>query len=633
MACSSCTSECLCAIVAGDATITVTGSGSGPDPYRIFANLCPLISTLPNNARTEQATDLIPVKAQSGACEVVGPQPWAGVGGGIVNVFVTGNLGHAPVITVTCEDVQDCASPMMIGNGFTYNDPAGKWDTTGTGSQVLTSDGAGGATWQTVVIPDCETVQDCVGPMLASEGFVYNDALARWTNPGGSGQVLTSNGSGDASWGTVVIPNCEAVQDCVGGMLISQGMTYDDANADFTNGGTSGQVLTSNGSGDATWVTPTVPNCEAVQDCVANMLLPLSIQYNDAGNAFQIPPGVPAGSLLTADGGGTAGWYPAPITGPFVGISRFDWPPLPWDADAGSFVPGTIYYNTRSAGVFAGTPWFVLTPGNFAYEGQMFSSELIKEVTRRTSDDTGILPAFGPSGSSSGRAEEGSFGGILYDNKLTLFDGCTTDNFSADVPASAITVTLSGGASGSKADVGSDLVLTFSIPSGGQVKYDWAPHAVAPVSGETVKILNHLTMKTSLDTAQWFDLSVLYGINTNGGFGTSGTAHHPYFQAYESGTGASFSTTPQYGEYLDYLIAWNSSGFPGFTTLAPLLQITNGGASTVSGTITIPINEPIITIWGCDPNLVGGGGSSSSYTSILSSTKDAALITMTRIGE
>lgn len=49
----------------------------------------------------------------------------------------------------TCEDMQDCVAPMMLSNGFVYDDVNNQLDTTGTNGQVLTANGTGGADWQT----------------------------------------------------------------------------------------------------------------------------------------------------------------------------------------------------------------------------------------------------------------------------------------------------------------------------------------------------------------------------------------------------------------------------------------------------------------------------------------------------
>lgn len=50
-------------------------------------------------------------------------------------------------ILVTCEAVQDCVAPMMTANGFVYDDVNGQWDATGTSGQLLTANGTGGASW------------------------------------------------------------------------------------------------------------------------------------------------------------------------------------------------------------------------------------------------------------------------------------------------------------------------------------------------------------------------------------------------------------------------------------------------------------------------------------------------------
>jgi hypothetical protein len=83
MACTSCVNTCLCAIVAGDASIVITGSGSGTDPYTVTA---------------------------------------------------------APTVApVDCEQVQDCVGPMLNTVGFVYNDGAGRFDAnSSTVGHVLT---------------------------------------------------------------------------------------------------------------------------------------------------------------------------------------------------------------------------------------------------------------------------------------------------------------------------------------------------------------------------------------------------------------------------------------------------------------------------------------------------------------
>lgn len=102
----------------------------------------------------------------------------------------------------------------------------------------------------------CEDAQDCIGAMLDDQGFVYNDALDRFDNPGSLGQFLASDGAGNAEFTSIPSVDCETVQDCIGGMLTTQGFVYDDVDNRFENTALPGTVLTSNGGGGASFIAP-----------------------------------------------------------------------------------------------------------------------------------------------------------------------------------------------------------------------------------------------------------------------------------------------------------------------------------------------------------------------------------------
>ena len=71
--------------------------------------------------------------------------------------------------------------------------------------------------------------------------------------------VVTASGLAVATstpTGVDISVSCEDVQDCVGTMFADTGFIYDDGANKLTTGGTTGQVLQSNGAGVATWVTP-----------------------------------------------------------------------------------------------------------------------------------------------------------------------------------------------------------------------------------------------------------------------------------------------------------------------------------------------------------------------------------------
>jgi len=67
-------------------------------------------------------------------------------------------------------------------------------------TNLTTVVGNGSAGTPYIVGTECEAVQDCVAPMLLGQGFVYNDLTNEWDNPGTAGQVLTSDGAGSASF-------------------------------------------------------------------------------------------------------------------------------------------------------------------------------------------------------------------------------------------------------------------------------------------------------------------------------------------------------------------------------------------------------------------------------------------------
>lgn len=179
MACTQCASTCNCAVVAGAPWVTVTGTGSGIDPYVVTTNLCVAMSFIPYANRNIGQLDRILIQDQGGECKFVRPVP--------DGFFIMGNTGTPQYITgddtitfvgtglvttnaqavdtvgvtVTCESVQDCVSPMMLANGFSYDDANNQWDTTGGPGSLLTANGSGGASWSAPpVIPAAVAVSD-----------------------------------------------------------------------------------------------------------------------------------------------------------------------------------------------------------------------------------------------------------------------------------------------------------------------------------------------------------------------------------------------------------------------------------------------------------------------------------------
>jgi hypothetical protein len=93
MACVSCASECLCAVVSGDNIISVAGVGSAGSPYQISADICVGLNEISTTGRDIIATDQIVVVTEGGSCELVLPGSLAAgtglpVGGTVGQVLV-----------------------------------------------------------------------------------------------------------------------------------------------------------------------------------------------------------------------------------------------------------------------------------------------------------------------------------------------------------------------------------------------------------------------------------------------------------------------------------------------------------------------------------------------------------------
>jgi hypothetical protein len=139
---------------------------------------------------------------------------------------------------------------MMTANGFAYDDANNQWDTTGTAGQVLTANGAGGATWATAAAPAETplTVVDSATVDLTASGISNHTVTAAVRLSAAAGQILTSDAAG-------LLVTCESVQDCVAPMMTANGFVYYDVNGQWDTTGTAGQFLAANGTGGATWTT------------------------------------------------------------------------------------------------------------------------------------------------------------------------------------------------------------------------------------------------------------------------------------------------------------------------------------------------------------------------------------------
>jgi hypothetical protein len=204
---------------------------------------------------------------------------------------VTVNGGTGASLVATSVDVNE-------GNLTITNMKAGG----GTSGQILTSNGIGGTSWTTpstttslpttgitgaqniTAASNKVTVNGGTGASLVATSVDVNEAnltLANLKAGGTSGQVLTTNGAGSASWVTpsttaTAVPatgvsgaqnitaasNKVTVNGGTGASLVATSVDVNEANLTLANmktgGGTNGQMLTSNGAGGATWTTPTV---------------------------------------------------------------------------------------------------------------------------------------------------------------------------------------------------------------------------------------------------------------------------------------------------------------------------------------------------------------------------------------
>lgn len=71
MACTTCASECMCAVISGDTIISVTGVGSAAVPYTVTADICNGLQTITDAGRDVVSTDKAVVIDNGGACQLV----------------------------------------------------------------------------------------------------------------------------------------------------------------------------------------------------------------------------------------------------------------------------------------------------------------------------------------------------------------------------------------------------------------------------------------------------------------------------------------------------------------------------------------------------------------------------------
>ncbi|MEZ4936753.1 MAG: hypothetical protein R2799_04085 [Crocinitomicaceae bacterium] len=215
----------------------------------------------------------------------------------------------------------------------------------GSNGQVLQTDGSGNYTWvNQTVDTDTQLNEAAVDAFVANNGYITspNDADSDPTNEielpagGSNGQLLQTDGAGNYSW---VSPAAGSEVDPVYGASPAAGITNTDItnwnnkldtelDGDPTNeielpaGGSNGQVLQTDGSGNYTWVNQTVDtdtqlNEAAVDAFVANNGYITSPNDADADptNEIELPAGGSNGDMLITDGAGNYSWTAPPSGG------------------------------------------------------------------------------------------------------------------------------------------------------------------------------------------------------------------------------------------------------------------------------------------------------------------------------
>lgn len=164
MACTACASECLCSVI-GQFPVTVTGSGSGLDPYIVSVDLCAYLGLLAAPVRESLSSDAIYVRQIDGTCLLVNPKqetPFTGIEGRFIDITPGGVAGHAPTFDVLVST--DPGNQVATGTDLGLYVPG---SFSQAGSPCITVTGAGTAAnpyiFTPVVNPDPTNALSC-GP-------------------------------------------------------------------------------------------------------------------------------------------------------------------------------------------------------------------------------------------------------------------------------------------------------------------------------------------------------------------------------------------------------------------------------------------------------------------------------------
>lgn len=148
----------------------------------------------------------------------------------------------------TNTDATPTAGAIAYGTGSAY-----AFTTAGTAGQILTSGGTGAPAWISTVSIARGGTNGSATPTAGAVSYGTGSAYA-FTSAGTSGQILTSGGTGAPTWVTTIpVANGGtngSAAPVAGAVAYGTGSAYA-----FTSAGTTGQVLTSNGTGAPTWTT------------------------------------------------------------------------------------------------------------------------------------------------------------------------------------------------------------------------------------------------------------------------------------------------------------------------------------------------------------------------------------------
>lgn len=231
-------------------TTTFTGPGTSGQVLTSTGGTAPTFQTLTTvpsaNNITGGSAGLVLYQSAPGVTSGAGP--------GTAGQVLTSNGAAAP----TYQNVSLATNASNLSSGTAgqvpYQIAPGSTGFAGPGSagQYLTSNGTGAPTYTTLVTaPTANSIAAGAANQVLYQSASSTTAFA---GPGTSGQILTANGSGVPTFQTLtVVPRATNISGGTVGQLPYQSAVD---TTDFVGPGTAGQVLTSNGAAPPSFQTP-----------------------------------------------------------------------------------------------------------------------------------------------------------------------------------------------------------------------------------------------------------------------------------------------------------------------------------------------------------------------------------------